>query len=51
MAVGVSSSQGLLCRWAPDTETKIPTEPAPWEMLSGPGDVLPDAPSSSADTT
>ena len=51
MAVGVTSSQGLLCRWAPDTETKIPTEPAPWEMLSGPGDALPDAPGSSACAT
>ncbi len=51
MAVGVSPSQGLLCRWAPGTETKIPAEPAPWRMLTGPGDELPDAPGSPAHTT
>lgn len=47
-AVGVSSSQSLLCRWALGTETTIPAEPAPWRMLTGPGDELPDAPGSPA---
>ena len=42
--------KACVCRWAPDTETRIPAEPAPWGMLTGPGDELPDAPSSSAFT-
>ena len=40
--------RACLCRWAPDTVTRITTEPAPGRMLIGPGDELPDAPGSPA---
>ncbi len=43
--------RACVCRWAPDTETRISAEPAPGRMLSGPGDELPDAPGSSAEPT
>jgi hypothetical protein len=39
--LALSSSQGLLVQvGAGNTGTTVPTEPAPWEMLSGPGDAL-----------
>ena len=40
--------RACVCRWAPDTETKIPAEPTPERLLTGPGDEVPDAPGSPA---